>query len=256
MQNEAQYDLDKKAAKISALSSNNLDKYEYLTGEDLGLKPSTIEKTKFEYSPLGKIFNKVLSKDDKKEGLFTRLENIKDKNEEQLKVLKGQLEKQPIISKVKNFNFNNVSFRNLLDDKSVKVFDEIKYQDEIIDYSGLNFIGSSKKYTFNFGDFMSLGNLAENIYNGNVSLDAAKQEQRKMENMLERFIDYNPIKNVYKNQKVNILLNAREFYKGRREILIAFEENMLPLLKPYVFGKNEWKEKDLGNEKCMSNCTF
>ena len=35
MQNEAQYDLDRKAAKISALSSNNLDKYEYLTGEDL-----------------------------------------------------------------------------------------------------------------------------------------------------------------------------------------------------------------------------
>ena len=77
-----------------------------------------------------------------------------------------------------------------------------------------------------------------------------------MENILESFIDYNPIRNVYKNQKVNILLNAREFYKGRREILIAFEENMLLLLKPYVFGKNEWKEKDLGNEKCMSNCTF
>ena len=43
MQNEAQYDLDRKAAKISALSSNNLDKYEYLTGAALGLKPSTIE---------------------------------------------------------------------------------------------------------------------------------------------------------------------------------------------------------------------
>ena len=67
------------------MSSNNLDKYEYLTGEDLGLKPSTIEQTKFEYSPLGKIFNKGLSEDDKKEGLFKRLENIKDKNEDQNK---------------------------------------------------------------------------------------------------------------------------------------------------------------------------
>ena len=38
-QNEAQYDLDRKAAKISVLSSDNLDKYEYLTGKDLGLKP-------------------------------------------------------------------------------------------------------------------------------------------------------------------------------------------------------------------------
>ena len=43
LQIEAQYDLDKKAAKIFSLSSNNMDKYEYLTGEDLGLKPSTIE---------------------------------------------------------------------------------------------------------------------------------------------------------------------------------------------------------------------
>ena len=62
MQNEAQYELNRKAAKISALSSNNLDKYEYLTGEFLGLKPNTIEQARFEYSPLGKIFNKGLDK--------------------------------------------------------------------------------------------------------------------------------------------------------------------------------------------------
>ena len=66
LQNEAQYDLDRKAAKISALSSNNLDKYEYLTGADLGLKPSTVDQGKFEYSSLGKIFNKGFSKDDEK----------------------------------------------------------------------------------------------------------------------------------------------------------------------------------------------
>ena len=78
MQNEAQYDLDRKAAKISALSSNNLDKYEYLTGEDLELKPNTIQQVKFEYSPLGKIFNKGLSEDGKKDGLFKRLKNVEN----------------------------------------------------------------------------------------------------------------------------------------------------------------------------------
>ena len=77
-QNEAQYDLDKKAAIISARSSKNLDKVEYLTGEDLGLKPNTIERARFEYSPLGKIFNKGLSEDDKEEGLFKRLKNIEN----------------------------------------------------------------------------------------------------------------------------------------------------------------------------------
>ena len=68
----------KKAAIISALSSDNLDKYEYLTGEDLGSKPNTIEQTRFEYSPLGKIFNKGLSEDDKEEGLFKRLKDIEN----------------------------------------------------------------------------------------------------------------------------------------------------------------------------------
>ena len=252
VQNEAQYDLDRKVAKISALPSNNLDKYEYLTYEDLGLKLSTVEQANFEYSPVGKIFNKGLDKDkDKKEGLLKRLKNIEDKNEEQLKVLKDQLEKQPIIRKVKNPNFNNVSFRTFSDTKSMKVFNEIRDEDEIIDYSRLNSITSSKKYTFKFEDFTSLGNLAENIYNGKVSLDIAKQEQRKMENILKGFIDYNPIKDVYKNQKTNILLNAREFYTGRKEVLIPFEENMFPLPKQYVFGENEWKERDLSNEKLM-----
>ena len=61
-QNEVQYDLYREAAKISALSSKNLDKYEYLTGEDLGLKPSTVEKAKFEYSPLGMSLNKTFKK--------------------------------------------------------------------------------------------------------------------------------------------------------------------------------------------------
>ena len=85
-QNESQYDLDREAAKISALSSNNLDKYELLTGENLGPKPSTIQQTKFEYSPLGKIFNKGLSEDDKKEGLLKRLKNIEDENKVKNKV--------------------------------------------------------------------------------------------------------------------------------------------------------------------------
>ena len=78
VQNEAQYDWDRKAAEISALSSNNLDKYEYLTGDNLGLKPSTIEQARFEYSLFGNIFNKGLDKDDQKEVLFKRLKNIEN----------------------------------------------------------------------------------------------------------------------------------------------------------------------------------
>ena len=68
-----------------------------MPGEDLGLKPTTVEEVKFEYSPLGKIFTKGLDEGE--------LKNIEGKSKEQLKVLKDQLEKQPIISKVKNMVF-------------------------------------------------------------------------------------------------------------------------------------------------------
>ena len=56
--NQVQYGLDREAAKISVLSSKELDKYEYLTGKDLGYKQGVVKQAKFEYSPLGKDFNK------------------------------------------------------------------------------------------------------------------------------------------------------------------------------------------------------
>ena len=64
--NKAQYDLDREAAKISALSSSELEKYEYLAGEDLGYKPDVIQKAKFEYSPLGKMLIKGLDESEKR----------------------------------------------------------------------------------------------------------------------------------------------------------------------------------------------
>ena len=86
--NKAQYDLDKEEAKISALLGGELEKYEYLTGEELGYKPDVIQKAKFEYSPLGQVFNKGLDESDKKEKFLKRAEikssqiklNIKEKD--------------------------------------------------------------------------------------------------------------------------------------------------------------------------------
>ena len=62
--NKAQYDLDREAVKISAFSSDELEKYEDLTGEDLGYKPDVIQKAKFEYFPLDKVFNKGIDESD------------------------------------------------------------------------------------------------------------------------------------------------------------------------------------------------
>ena len=68
--NRTQYNLGREAAKIKALSSKDiLENFEYLTGENLGHRPSALEKTKFEYSPLGNVFTKGLYE----EGLLKRL---------------------------------------------------------------------------------------------------------------------------------------------------------------------------------------
>ena len=133
MQNETQYDLDRKSAKISALSSDNLNKYEYLAGEDLGLKPSTVDQAKFEYSSLGKIFNKGLSEDDKKERLFKGLKNIEDKNEDQSK-------KQ--LYAIKNINISSkplkkISFFSTLSNESRKIMIDVKEIDDWLDKAQL-----------------------------------------------------------------------------------------------------------------------
>ena len=82
--NKRQYDLDRTNAEISAYSSGDLPKYEYLTKKDLGYKPDEFEQAKFEYSPLGKVFNEGLDKSDKREGLLKLLKNIENKSNNQL----------------------------------------------------------------------------------------------------------------------------------------------------------------------------
>ena len=66
LQNEAQHDLDKKTAIISAQSSKNHQKVEYLTGEDLSLRPNTIEQVNLNILHLVKFLIKVWIKMIKK----------------------------------------------------------------------------------------------------------------------------------------------------------------------------------------------
>ena len=76
--NERQYYLDRINAEISAYSSGDLPKHEYLTKKDLGYKPDAVEKVKSEYSLLGKVFTDGLDKSYKKVAIFQRLKNIED----------------------------------------------------------------------------------------------------------------------------------------------------------------------------------
>ena len=130
-------------------------KYELLTGEDLDIKPSTIEQAKFEYSPLGKIFNKGLSEEDKKEGLFKRLENIKDKNEELINTINttNKATKNKINIQSKNLIYN--SKYSFLKYKDIDEFKELsldsfykklnKFNNEIVNLRNISSRKEEKK---------------------------------------------------------------------------------------------------------------
>ena len=89
---------------MSAYSSGDLRKYEYLTGEDLDNKPSVFEQSKFDYSPLGKFLNKRLKEEDKKEGL---LKNSEDKSEEQLEAFSKINKISRLAKNESDYNYNH-----------------------------------------------------------------------------------------------------------------------------------------------------
>ena len=134
--NNAQYDLDRMNAEISAYSSGDLPKYEYLTKKDLGYKPDAFEQAKFEYLPLGKIFTDELDKSDKNEGILKRLKNIEDKSNNQLLTIKNISR-----SAIKGKNNGNVSdeyktiqdFKQELIDKNILILSGVKKFDDKVD---------------------------------------------------------------------------------------------------------------------------
>ena len=139
IQNPADYNLYRKNAKISALSSEKLSKHENLTGEDLGYRPDPIQKAKFEYSPLGKMFNKRLTTSERLEGLLKRLKNIEDKTDNQLRAIENNIGNQPPAIKD---GINNqplaIEGQIISDTKKFKFTDangnEIKELDYLVDY--------------------------------------------------------------------------------------------------------------------------
>ena len=219
MQNEAQYDLDRKTAKISALSSNNLDKYEYLTGKDLGLKPSTIEQAKFEYSPLGKIFNKGLDKDDKKEGLFKRLKNIEDKNEKQLKAIEDKNEKQ---LDTNSKSLKSISYFSQLSTKAKELFEKIKKEKNDIDPEKFVCVKTDGTI-FNFNKFKNSIDLASNIYRNKNLLRDAEKKRYEIKILLNKLRSYNPTKSNKVKAKEETLSAAEQLLYNRQEVIDAFK---------------------------------
>ena len=101
-----QYDINREAAKILALSSGKIHKYEYLTGEDIlpSNQQQIIEQARFHYSPLGKAFEKQIN----------TIENQGKKHVQELKDLKPKEQTKPIEDKSNNHSKAEIIFNDLI----------------------------------------------------------------------------------------------------------------------------------------------
>ena len=130
--NNAQYNLERMNAEISAYSSGDLPKYEYLSKKDLGYKPDASEQAKFEYSPLGKVFTDGLDKSDRKEGLLKRLKNIENRSNNKLLTIENI--PKPTINGENNDEYKIIQdFKQELIDENILHLDGVKKFDNIVD---------------------------------------------------------------------------------------------------------------------------
>ena len=143
--NKVQYDLDSQNAKISAVISGELGKYEYLTGEELGYKPHVVQKPKFKYSPLVRVFNKRLDSSEKQEGLLKRLKNIEDKTSEQLNEIKDS-----------QLGIKSISYtiKAELTQEAKNMLEKLNNQEKLINYRKLNFTRGNK-VDYDFSEYRS-----------------------------------------------------------------------------------------------------
>ena len=185
-----------------------MNKNEYLTGEDLDYHPDAVEQARFEYSPLGKIFNKVLNEKDKKR-LLKILKNTEDKNEEQLKAIKKKTENiQEVIGFVKE----------PLSLEAKGLIEEIKIIQKDFDLKKLKISGGNKT-TYDFSDYKTFKELFRDLYYRNMTINKAERKQEEFDGVIGVLSAYSTKREEYVEAKNKLLNNAKNFTTGEKELL-------------------------------------
>ena len=166
-----QYDINREAAKISALSSGKIDKYEYLTGEEILLsnQQQTIQQAKFTYSPLGKAFKK-------------QIKTIEDQGNKQVKAIQDKK-----IVNINNKDDHKDDYKDkllLLKEREIfkgiynKKLDRIEELNNKIDYNNLEYLVYSKRDLLDFSKLMDPLTLLDRIKKSEITLETAKDYQK------------------------------------------------------------------------------
>ena len=212
-----QYDINREAAKISALSSGKIDKYEYLTSEEIlpSNQQQIIQQAKFTYSPLGKAFEK-------------QIKTIEDEGKKQVDALKTSYKKLPSIKDfIPTENFNP------------EIIAEIKRIEEIeknVDRDKMVYKSTGKIYDFR--GFKTIRTYGNEIRNNVTSLSAANLEQASLLAHIQDFMkNTKPKDPEQKELKSDVLNSVRALVKGRELMYNAFRGGIFHRLEKSQKGE-------------------
>ena len=214
-----QYDINREAAKISTLSSGKLDKYEYLTDEEIlpSNQQQIIQQAKFTYSPLG-------------EALDKQRKTIEDQGEKQVDALESLKDSNKKLPPIKDF----IPMENL----NPEIINEIKRIEEIekkVDRNRMVYKGTNKTYDFrNFETIRAFGN---EIRNNVIGLDTADMEQASLLSYISDFMKTKPRDPEKRKLRSDVLNSVTELVKGREMVLTAFKSGIFQVSKESQEGK-------------------
>ena len=216
-----QYDINREAAKISALSSGKIDKYEYLTGEEiLPLnQQQIIQQAKFAYSPLGKALEK-------------QRKTIEDQGEKQVNTIQDN--KQIVNKDYYKDKLLLSREREIFKDIYNKRLDKIEELSNKIDYNDLKYVAINNNTTHDFSDITNPITFLNEIKNGKVSLEEAKNKQ-------QYYLEYlNIIRKGNKNvEQRKPLANINILYSARNNAIKFIEDYGSMILEAKKLAKEQ-----------------
>ena len=210
-----QYDINREAVKISALSSGKIDKYEYLTGEEI--LPSNQQKitkqVKFTYSSLGKAFEK-------------QTKTIENQGNKPTDALESLMPSDKLLPSIKDF----ISKERL----NPEIANEIEERD--VDRSKMFHKGSNETYDFRkFKTIRVFGNEIRNII---IDMSMANDKQNQLAKHIKEFKSKTKPRNPEsKKVKEDVVNSAMALLKGREMVFKAFESGIF--LKTEELNKGE-----------------
>ena len=169
-----QYDVNREAAKILALSSDKIHKYEYLTGENIlpSSNQQIIEQARFTYSPLGKAFEK-------------QIETIKDQGKKRvdaLNTLKSNNNK-----KIEIKNEDIIPESAFTSDEAKEELNKILKIEKNVDREKL--VYDAGKHKDDFRKSNTIRTFGEDIYNGRITLEEADEDQSDLADKIDEFTE-------------------------------------------------------------------